>query len=64
MPERIALTVAETAEALGISRTSAYELIRRGDLPHIRIGRVIRVPAEALMEWVITSTTTTKAGTP
>lgn len=64
MPERIALTVAETAEALDISRTSAYELIRRGDLPHIRIGRVIRVPAEALMEWVITSTTTTKAGTP
>lgn len=64
MPERIALTVAETAEALGISRTSAYELIRRGDLPHIRIGRVIRVPSEALMEWVITSTTTTKVGTP
>ena len=45
---RLVLTVTETAEALGISRTLAYELIRRGELPAIRLGRRIVIPAVQL----------------
>lgn len=43
MIDRRTYTVAETARILGISRTSAYEAIRRGELPHFRVGRRILV---------------------
>lgn len=43
-------SVAEAAERLGVSRSTAYELIARDDfpVPVIRIGRQIRVPRQAL----------------
>ncbi len=46
--ERLAWRVSEMAEALGISRTAAYELVRRGPpgggVRVVRLGRAIRVP--------------------
>ena len=47
-PERLTLTVEEAAATLGISRAFAYEAVRRGDIPSIRIGRRILVPQAAL----------------
>lgn len=44
----LTLTVEETAHALGISRTLAYEAARTGELPTIRIGRRLLVPKAAL----------------
>jgi excisionase family DNA binding protein len=41
-------TVMQTATLLGISRTHAYELVARGDLAHIRLGRRIVVPRQSL----------------
>lgn len=41
-------TVTQTATLLGISRTHAYELVARGDLAHVRLGRRIVVPRHAL----------------
>jgi len=38
------LTVSQAAEALGISRTLAYELVARSELPSVRLGRRIVVP--------------------
>jgi excisionase family DNA binding protein len=46
--ERLTLTVEEAATSLGISRASAYEAVRRGDIPAVRIGRRILVPRAAL----------------
>jgi excisionase family DNA binding protein len=46
--ERRTLTVPEAAEALGVSRNSAYAAARSGDLPTIRIGRRLLVPVDAL----------------
>jgi len=46
--ERLTLTVEEAASALGISRAFAYESVRRGDIPHIKIGRRLLVPRAAL----------------
>lgn len=43
------LTVPEVAEVLRIGRNEAYEAVRRGDIPSIRIGRSIRVPSHRLM---------------
>ena len=50
--ERLVLTVAEAGELLGISRAFAYELVARGDLPVIRLGRRIVIPKAALLAMV------------
>ena len=46
--ERRTYTVEEAAQILGISRSSAYEAARKGEIPTIRIGKLIRVPADQL----------------
>jgi excisionase family DNA binding protein len=49
VPERLVLTVAETAELLGVSRWLVQQAARRGELPHIRLGRRILFPQAAVM---------------
>lgn len=46
------MTVEEAAKCLGISRAFAYESVRRGDIPSLRIGRRILVPIQALRQLV------------
>ena len=45
---QLMLTVPEVARLLRISRGTAYQAVRTGQLPSIRLGRVIRVPRYAL----------------
>lgn len=45
---RLCLSVPETAELLGISRNNAYELVKRGELPVIRLGKRLLIPKVAL----------------
>lgn len=47
-PTRLVHTVEETAALLGISRTLAYELVARGVLDHVRLGRRIVIPCRAI----------------
>ncbi|HWL36686.1 MAG TPA: helix-turn-helix domain-containing protein [Frankiaceae bacterium] len=42
------LTVEQTATLLGISRGLAFAAVRTGEIPHVRIGRRIIVPRDAL----------------
>ncbi len=49
------MTVSEAASYLRISRDLAYELIARGELPHLRLGRAIRVPRFGLEQWIARS---------
>jgi excisionase family DNA binding protein len=42
------LTPEELRHFLGIGRGTCYELLRRGDIPSVRVGRLIRVPKTAL----------------
>jgi excisionase family DNA binding protein len=46
------LRVEEAAEWLGLGRTKAYELVYRGTLPSVTIGRSRRVPVAALEAFV------------
>lgn len=46
--ERLVYSVAEAGALLGISRAFAYELVARGELPVIRLGRRRLVPKAAL----------------
>lgn len=50
------LDAAEVAHVLGIGRTKAFQLIARGEIPVIRIGRCVRVPTDTLREWVAART--------
>jgi excisionase family DNA binding protein len=46
--ERVTISVEEAGRLLGISRGSAYEAARRGDIPTIRIGKRLIVPVAGL----------------
>ena len=46
--DKLTDTVTETAELLGIGRSAAYEGARTGQIPTIRIGKRILVPAAGL----------------
>jgi excisionase family DNA binding protein len=46
--ERLALSVVEASRALGISASLGYELVARGKLPAVRLGRRVVVPRAAL----------------
>ncbi|MHB8506490.1 MAG: helix-turn-helix domain-containing protein [Acidimicrobiales bacterium] len=47
--DSLVLTVEEAAILLGISRGLAYELVRRGEMPSIRLGRRVVVPRRRLV---------------
>jgi excisionase family DNA binding protein len=44
----LVLSVGDAARLLGISRAHAYQLVARGELPHIRLGRRVVVPRRAI----------------
>ncbi len=50
--DRLLLTPAEVAQALGIGRSKAYEMCASNQLKVVRIGKSIRVPVEALHQWM------------
>jgi excisionase family DNA binding protein len=45
MTDRLVLSVAEAAEALGVSDDLVYELTERGELPCLRLGNGSSSPA-------------------
>lgn len=49
---RLLLRPGEAAEVLGIGRSRMYEIIAAGLIPCVRIGKTVRVPAEALRQWI------------
>ena len=49
IPARKAVRVSEAAKMLGIGKTKAYELVKRGEIPSIQLGpRLLLVPVQAL----------------
>lgn len=50
--ERLLLTVEEAARRLGIGRSLAWRLVRSGELPSVRLGRLVRVPERNLQVWL------------
>lgn len=53
--ERIVYTVTETAEILGISRPTAFQGVKNGEIPCIRVGRRVLVPKAALEKLLATA---------
>lgn len=50
--EKMALSIGETAAALGVSRPTVYNLLHRRDFPAFKVGGRTLVSAEGLERWV------------
>ena len=48
----LVLKVEDLMPVLSIGRNTAYELVRSGQIRSIRVGRQIRVPKEAVVEYL------------
>jgi excisionase family DNA binding protein len=48
--------VETAARLLGISRALAYQLVRAGDLPSVKLGRRVLIPQRAITELLDAST--------
>jgi excisionase family DNA binding protein len=46
--ERLAVTVPQAAEMLGLGRTKTWEPVRRGRLRSLRVGKRVLVPVREL----------------
>lgn len=51
MSEPAYVTMPQAAARLAVSADTIRRAIKRGDLPAMRIGRLVRIPAEALTEF-------------
>ena len=51
------VTVPELAEMLNIGRNTAYELVRAGIVPSVKIGRQIRISKRSVIEYIRPRTT-------
>jgi excisionase family DNA binding protein len=42
--------VGEAARFLGVSRSTLYQLMDRGELPYVKLGKARRIPRNGLVE--------------
>lgn len=50
--ESAALSVEQVAALLGIGRTLAYNSVKRGEIPRVRVGGRWLIPRAALQAWL------------
>jgi excisionase family DNA binding protein len=48
----LVLTIEQAAERLGIGRSLMYALVSSGEVESVTIGRLRRIPADALVEYI------------
>jgi len=51
-PRGALLRIAEAAKLLGVGRSTVYQLVAANAVPVVRIGRLVRVPRDALLRWI------------
>ena len=49
--DKLMLTPEEAAEALGVGRSTLYDLMRLQEIPSVKIGRSRRIPVSALLDF-------------
>jgi len=46
------LTIPEVAAYLKMSKAKIYNMVRRGEIPHIKVGKNVRVRQADLQDWL------------
>lgn len=49
---KLLLSVREASTLLGVSRNLVYEMVRRDEIPHLRLGRLVKTPRQGLESWI------------
>jgi excisionase family DNA binding protein len=49
---RVLLSAEAAAEQLSISRTRMYQMLKSGEIASVKVGRLRRIPAEALTNYL------------
>lgn len=49
---RLLLTIEQAAERLGVGRSTMYGLVLDGEVESVRIGRLRRIPHDALTDYL------------
>jgi excisionase family DNA binding protein len=57
--QRLLLTVSEAARRLGIGRSLLYELMANDEIESIHVGRLRRIPVDALVTYINQQRTST-----
>jgi excisionase family DNA binding protein len=52
MTNDLLLTVEQAAATLNLGRTLVYQLLMRGDIESVKVGRSRRIPSDALLAYV------------
>ena len=55
LESRTIITIKEMSTILGIGRNTAYEAVKKGEIPSVKVGRRILVPSKALDKWLESS---------
>lgn len=50
--KRLTMSVPEAAEALGVARSTMYQIIHRADFPAFKLGNRTLISRSGLEEWV------------
>lgn len=48
------LTVSETAAYLKLSKSKVYLMVQRNQIPHLKMGKSVRIRKCDLLEWIET----------
>lgn len=62
MSDKMLITVTEAALRLGVGRSFLYNLVLRGEIASIKLGRARRIPVAALEDFVEQRTQEGKEG--
>ena len=49
---RLLVRADRAAQLCDVSRSKLYQMLADGTLPYVRLGKSIRVPVEALKDWI------------
>ncbi len=58
----LALRPREMAKSLGVSERWLWEQTHRGDIPHVRVGRALLYPVDAVRDWLNRQAQTANGG--
>jgi excisionase family DNA binding protein len=50
--ERLTLTPHESMRLTGFGQNHTYDLLKRGEMPSIRVGKKFFIPKSALLKWL------------
>ena len=59
--DRLSYSIFEVAKTLGVSSRTVHSLIKRGEIPHFRVGQRVLIPADGLREFIALRTKTEKS---